>query len=188
MQADFPIILDACVLANAGVCDLYLRLGETPRLYLPRWSETILAEVKKTQTTKLKKRWPEELAVYWREEVTAAFPEAMIDGFEHLLPQLTNHEKDRHVLAAAIQAGVTVIVTFNLRDFPAEALEPWGVQAVHPQDYLMTLYSMNPAVMLAKLAAMANDRGSEIQDVLIHLGKSVPVFSRRLLEDFGNRG
>ena len=185
MQADFPIVLDACVLANSGVCDLFLRLAETPRMYLPRWSATILDEVKRTQMTKLKRPFLEELADYWREQVTEAFPEAMIEGFEHLLPQLANHQKDRHVLAAAIQGGVSVIVTFNLKDFSEATLNPWKVQAVHPQDYLLTLYSMNPGVVLAKLADIARDHDEEMQDVLIHLGKSVPSFSRRLLQDSG---
>jgi hypothetical protein len=36
MRADFKVVLDACVLANFGVCDLLLRLAERPRLYLPR--------------------------------------------------------------------------------------------------------------------------------------------------------
>src|SRR2546430_7240773 len=44
------------VLANPGLCDLFLRLAETPRLYLPRWSRTILDEVKRTQMTKLRDR------------------------------------------------------------------------------------------------------------------------------------
>ena len=156
-----------------------------PRLYLPRWSATILHEVKRTQTTKLKRPFPEELADYWRQEVAAAFPEAMISGYEHLLPQLKNDEKDRHVLAAAIQGNVTVIVSFNLKHFPDAALNPWNVQAVHPQDYLLTLYSMNPGVVLAKIADIANAHGGEMQDVLIHLGKSLPAFSRRLLQDSG---
>ncbi len=185
MQADFAIILDACVLANAGVCDLYLRLAEAPRLYLPRWSAKILDEVKRTQITKLKRPYPEELADYWREEVTAAFPEAIIEGFEHILPVLKNSEKDRHVLAAAIQGGVSVIITFNLKDFPEATLQPWKVVAVHPQDYLLTLYSMNPGVVLTKVAEIATARGQEMQDVLIHLGKSLPTFSRRLLQDSG---
>ena len=188
MQADFPVILDACVLANSGLCDLYLRLAETPRLYLPRWSAAILDEVKRTQTTKLKRPFTPALADYWRQEVTAAFPEALVDGFEHLVALLGNHEKDRHVLAAAIQGGVSVIVTFNLRHFPSTALQPWKVVAVHPQDYLLTLYSMSPAIVLNKLAAIATDHGEEMQDVLIHLGRSVPSFSRRLLQDSGACG
>lgn len=185
MQADFPVILDACVLANAGVCDLFLRLAETPRLYLPRWSAVILDEVKRTQMTKLKRPYPEDLANHWRQEVITAFPEAEIKGFEHLLPQLANSEKDRHVLAAAIQGGVTVIVTFNLRDFPPMALQPWRVVAEHPQDYLLTLYSMNPGVVLGKLAEITADRSEEMEDVLIRLGKSVPAFSRQALRDLG---
>jgi len=64
MQADFPIILDACVLANSGICDLFLRLAEKPRLYLPRWSGMILDEVKRTQMNKLKRPFPEDLADY----------------------------------------------------------------------------------------------------------------------------
>ncbi len=42
MNADFPVILDACVLANQRITDLLLRLAETPRLFLPRWSKQIL--------------------------------------------------------------------------------------------------------------------------------------------------
>lgn len=55
MQADFKVVLDACVLANAGLYDLFLRLAEPPRLYLPLWSQEILDEVHRTQTTKLKR-------------------------------------------------------------------------------------------------------------------------------------
>ena len=62
MRADFKVVLDACVLANFGVCDLLLRLAEPPRLYLPVWSARILDETHRTHTTKLKKPWPAELA------------------------------------------------------------------------------------------------------------------------------
>lgn len=43
MHADFPVVLDTCVLANYAVCDLVLRLAEPPRLYLPRLFQQILA-------------------------------------------------------------------------------------------------------------------------------------------------
>ena len=188
MHSDFPVILDACVLANAGLCDLYLRLAEPPRLYLPLWSEAILDEVHRTQTTKLKRPYPPALADHWRREVTRAFPEACVQRWQSLLPAMTNDAKDRHVLAAAVKAQTSVIVTFNLRDFPLAALQPHGIEAVHPQAYLLTLYSMNPAVVVAKLAAMARDQETEIQDVLIHLGKSVPRFSAQILEDMGQPG
>lgn len=188
MHSDFPVILDACVLANGRLCDLYLRLAEPPQLYLPLWSEEILNEVHRTQTAKLKKPYPPERADEWRSAVTRAFPEACVEGWESLVPAMTNEEKDRHVLAAAVKAKVSVIVTFNLKHFPVAALQPLGIEAVHPQDYLLTLWSMHPAVVVSKLLAMARDQCRELEDVLIHLGKSVPRFSSQILEDMGQPG
>ncbi|HMJ91826.1 MAG TPA: PIN domain-containing protein [Candidatus Acidoferrum sp.] len=166
MHADFPVVLDACVLANPGVCDLFLRLAEPPRLYLPRWSRKIFDEVHRVQTTKLPKPFPPELADHWRREVTKHFPEAFIEGYEPIEPQMGNHEKDRHVLAAAVHGHAFLIVTFNLRDFPLDAISRWNVEAKHPQDYLLTLYSMSPTIVVAKLAAIALDRGIDIQEVV----------------------
>ena len=54
MNADFPVVLDACVLANQRVTDLLLRLAETPRLYVPKWSAKIPAETDRTLLNVLK--------------------------------------------------------------------------------------------------------------------------------------
>ena len=54
MRADFKVVLDACVLANYGVANLLLLLAEKPRLYLPLWSEEILAETYRTQVGKFR--------------------------------------------------------------------------------------------------------------------------------------
>ena len=61
--ANYKVVLDACVLANHGVCDLFLRLAERPRLYTPVWSARILEETNRTHKAKL--AWPEELADHW---------------------------------------------------------------------------------------------------------------------------
>jgi hypothetical protein len=66
MRADYPVLLDACVFAHQGVCDLFLRLAERPRLFVPYWSEAIPAEVKCTQVKKL--GWPPELADYFQQQ------------------------------------------------------------------------------------------------------------------------
>lgn len=186
-QANFKVVLDACVLANARVCDLYLRLAEGPRLYLPRWSSEILDEVRRTQTTKLKKPYSAELADYWREEVIGTFPEALIEGYEHLVPLMANHAKDRHVLAAAVREQASLIVTFNLKDFPPEACEPWKVCVEHPEEYLLTLYSLSPAVVVARLADMAKNQQTDIESTLLHLGKSVPRFAQHVLAEIRAR-
>jgi hypothetical protein len=58
MRADFPIILDANILAESATSDLFLRLSEEPRLVSPRWTEEIWEEARRTMVVRL--GWPEE--------------------------------------------------------------------------------------------------------------------------------
>ncbi len=171
-RTDFRVLLDACVLAPANICDLLLSLAEAPRLYLPFWSEDILAEVRRTQLFKL--NWPEHLADFWQKEVRRSFPEARVEGYEPLIASCQNHEKDRHVLAAAIKAGAGLIVTSNIRHFPAKSLEPWGIAVTDPASYLITLYTMEAGVVVAKLVAIAERRKKAPQEVLALLDGNSP--------------
>lgn len=181
MKADYRIFLDACVLANFGVCDLLLRLSERPRLIVPHWSADVLAEVRRTQVEKL--GWSEELADSFAAAMREAFPAAEIGNYESLLASLGNEPKDRHVLAAAIRGNCPLILTFNLKHFPEEALRPWNIGASHPQDYLLVLYEMEPKQVTAVLGEIAGKRNLEMEDVLIRLGKTLPKFSQQLLDD-----
>jgi len=181
MRADFRVVLDACVLANFGVANLLLLLAEKPRLYLPVWSEEILAETRRTQETRLS--WPVELAESFGSEMRRVFPESLAEGFSHLLGDCANDEKDRHVLACAIQSKAEIILTFNLRHFPENALKPWGVKALHPQDYLLTLFALEPLHVMHQLGGIAEKRGCTLADHLIDLGKFLPAFSARLLDE-----
>jgi len=56
---------------------------------------------------------------------------------------------DRHVVAVAIASNTPVIVTLNLSDFPAEALQPHGIEAVHPDDFVIRLYEEAPEALVA---------------------------------------
>ena len=185
MRADYRVFLDACVLANYGVCNLLLRLGERSRLILPRWSGEVLAEVHRTHTERL--GWPSDLAASFQAEIRRAFPDAEVSGYEALVPQMTNDPKDRHVLAAAIRGDCPLILTFNRKHLPALSLSPWGVKTSHPQDYLIVLYEMEPKVLVAVLGEIAGQRQIEIEDVLIRLGKVPPSFSQRILDSLGGQ-
>lgn len=55
---------------------------------------------------------------------------------------------DRHVLAAAICAGAQFIVTFNLRDFSADTLAGFGIEAVHPDTFLEQQFESNEGLMV----------------------------------------
>jgi hypothetical protein len=181
MRADYRVFLDACVLANQGVCDLLLRLSERPRLIVPHWSEQVLAEVRRTHQEVL--AWPPHLVESFQQEIQRAFPEASVSGYDAILPLPTNDEKDRHVLAAAVRGDCPLILTFNLKHFPAESLAPWSIEAMHPQEYLLVLYEMDAKQVAGCLGEIAGRRKLEIQDVLIRLGKTLPRFSQRLLDD-----
>jgi hypothetical protein len=62
---------------------------------------------------------------------------------------------DRHVVAAAIESGASLIVTSNIRDFPAKALKPFGLRSRAPDAFLMDLHA---AVGEAIIAVAANAR------------------------------
>jgi predicted nucleic acid-binding protein len=71
--------------------------------------------------------------------------DALVVGYEKLIPKLTlPDENDRHVLAAAVCGKAQVIVTMNLKDFPAEVLEKYGMEAQHPDEFVLRLLDLAP--------------------------------------------
>jgi hypothetical protein len=73
-------------------------------------------------------------------------PESLVEGYEGFVSSLALPDQDdRHVLAAAIAAKASVIVTFNLADFPKAVLAPFRVRALHPDAFLVSLLNREPA-------------------------------------------
>jgi hypothetical protein len=74
-----------------------------------------------------------------------AFPEALVRGYEARITSLHLPDVgDLHVLAAAIETGADLIVTFNLRDFPADVLRRHGLLAVDPDTLVSEFLVQNP--------------------------------------------
>jgi hypothetical protein len=90
----------------------------------------------------------------------AHFGEAWISGYESLIPRMTNDEKDRHVVAAAVRGEAAIILTLNLRHFRPEHLAMWGVRALHPQYFLIEIFRQEQAVVMTKLEQQAADRAA----------------------------
>lgn len=173
-----PVVLDACVLVPQSLCDLLLRLAEEPRLYRPVWTEEIMEEAHRALTQRIPKQWPKASADRWRAAITSAFPEAEVSPPMALIAKATNHPGDRHVLAAAIEAGAKEIVTSNLRHFRPEALAPWKIRALSPDEFLLELYSLNPAHVMHKVDRMSG-RDPERRTLKL-LKKHVPAFVARI--------
>jgi hypothetical protein len=109
------VVLDACVLIPMPLADTLLRLASDPRLYLPKWTDHIMAEVSRNLQENF--GLSAEQTAYRESEIRRHFGEAWVEGYEDLIPSMTKHEKDRHVLAAAVRCGAETIVTYNLKDF-----------------------------------------------------------------------
>lgn len=86
---------------------------------------------------------PPAQTVHLVHETGLYFADAWIEDYDPLIPTMTNHPKDRHVLAAAVRTGAQTIVTFNLKDFPEASLTPWNVEAQSPDDFLVHQYHLD---------------------------------------------
>ena len=76
----------------------------------------------------------------------------MVTGYEHLKSGLKLPDsKDLHVLAAAIQCGAQHIITDNIRDFPATALEAHDIEAIEADEFLARTFDLYNAEAMAVL-------------------------------------
>lgn len=142
----FVVVYDACVLYPAPLRDLLMRLA-TSGLYAAHWTEEIHDEWTRNllnNRPELAKALPRTVKLMNR-----AVPDALVTGHEPLIPALELPDPDdRHVLAAAIRAGAQLIVTFNLKDFPADTLAGFGIEAVHPDTFLEQQFELNEGLVL----------------------------------------
>lgn len=143
----FSVVFDACVLYPAPLRDLLMHL-EMTHLFRARWTERIHDEWTRSVLARRSDLNPAQLR-RTRELMNTAVPDGRVQGYEYLIDGLQlPDEDDRHVLAAAIRSHSSVIVTFNLKDFPAAALAPYDVEAQHPDEFIAHLYDLNPALVL----------------------------------------
>lgn len=174
MRSDYPVMLDACVLLPMPLADTLLRMAETPRLYVPKWSDEILREVTRNLVGKWKRT--EEQARKREDALRTHFPEALVSGYERLVPTMTNDEKDRHILAAAVASGTKLIVTYNSKDFSRESREPYDVACQGPSTFLMGLYDLDPGIVVQKLSEQAHNINQSLEALLLKLRINVPGF------------
>jgi hypothetical protein len=150
----FVVLYDACVLYPAPLRDLLVRLANTG-VVRARWSAAILDECFRNILENRPELKPEALQ-RTRELMTRAVPDCMVTGFEQLTDGLVLPDADdRHVLAAAIRAGAQAIVTFNLDDFPAERLQPYNIEAKHPDEFVIDTIDLSPGRVAAVIAEQA---------------------------------
>lgn len=180
-MARFSALLDACVLVPIALADTLLRLAEAD-LYRPLWSDSILDEMV-SAIGDIHPGLADGPARKRAATMNHAFDDASVRGWEPLVSGIVlPDEDDRHVVAAAIRGQADLIVTANLSDFPATALEPLGLEAQSPDDFLLNQLDLDPDIVIRALHAQAaaTQRPAITLDALLdHLIRcGVPQFAR----------
>lgn len=139
----FVVVYDACVLYPAPLRDLLMWLANTG-LFAARWSDQIQDEWVRNLAAKRP-----EIAEQLSRTVALmnqAVPDAVVTGHEPLIEALTLPDPDdRHVLAAAIRVGAQLIITNNLKDFPGDYLATFGIEPVHPDEFIVQQFDLHEA-------------------------------------------
>ncbi len=170
----------------ASLRDTLLRLAEI-ELFDPHWSDRILEEVRRNvveSRTDINETDMDRLAA----AMNGAFEDALVDGaaIAQVEDSMENDPKDRHVLAAAVVSHANSIVTSNVRDFPPQACEPYGVTVTTADEFLCVLFEMASEGVrdsVIRQAAALQDPPHTAAEVLDHLERTgAPSFAERVRE------
>lgn len=146
----FTVLVDACVLYPAPLRDLVMHLALVD-LFRAKWTDQIHEEWIRNVLVQRPDLTHEKLD-RTRTLMNAHVRDALVTGYEPLTDGLTLPDPDdRHVLAAAIRCGADLILTFNLKDFPAANLAPFEIEAQHPDTFLLHQFSLDQSKVLIAL-------------------------------------
>jgi len=162
-SSKFICVLDTCVLHPLHVRDLLFWFA-AHQLYKPKWSHhifdewRILLERQGLSEDKRRKR------ISFAEK---AFPDALVENYEAIIPTLSElpDEKDRHVVAAAIKTNANLIVTNNLKHFPNDYLQQFGLYAKGADDFLADMIDLHPETAVSAFRDMVIGRKNPPIDI-----------------------
>jgi len=141
-------IYDANILYPAPLRDLFIRIAQAG-LVQAKWTEEVHDEWIRNVLKNNPQLSAERLA-RTRSLMNDAVRDCLVTNYEDLIDTISLPDADdRHVLAAAIRSKAHVIVTFNLKDFPSEIISRFGIEAQHPDDFLVSLFELAPIQVCA---------------------------------------
>jgi hypothetical protein len=144
-------VFDACILYPFHLRNIVVQAA-VDRLVEARWTDEIHDEWVRNLAADAPSI-PFERLRTTRRLMNDALPAARVGGYEALIPGVNLPDSgDRHVVAAAVVAGASVILTWNLRDFPARELKKFGLRRETPDAFLADLYEKVPDLMIGSLA------------------------------------
>ena len=146
MARAYTAFFDANIFFGASLRSLIMELAQS-KSFRARWSQ----DVHREWINSVAEKRGIDLAILanTQAQMDAAVPDCLVTGYESLIAGLSLPDPDDwHVLAAAIKVRASVIVTFNLADFPAGTLEKYRLAALHPDEFLLGLEKSTTGVLV----------------------------------------
>jgi len=150
----YTALLDANVLYSVAISDAMMEVAATG-IYAAKWSKAIDDEW--VRTLAKNRNRPESDFHPRRDLMHDACPDWEVpeEGWKLIEPCLSLPDlNDRHVLAAAVAGHADSIVTINIKHFPSSILDPLGITALHPDEFLLQQLQLEPLVVLPAFKAM----------------------------------
>ena len=164
-------LLDANVLYPAPMRDILVQLANDD-LFRAKWTADIQCEWIEALIRNEPHRDRRKLE-RTRERMDSETRDALVTGYESLIDGLKLPDPDdRHVLAAAIVSCCDVIVTQNLKDFPQEALDPYGIEVQRSDDFLahhLDLFPRKARESVRKVRLRLKNPSYTVEDYLANL-------------------
>jgi predicted nucleic acid-binding protein len=130
------VVYDSCVLYPFHLRNLLIQCA-VDRLVEARWTDEIHQEWMRSLAADRPGLTVERLRAT-RDLMKSVLPEADVAGYAPHIPEIELPDPDdRHVVAAALAGGASLIVTWNLRHFPAKELARYGLGRQAPDDLLI---------------------------------------------------
>jgi predicted nucleic acid-binding protein len=171
------------------IADTLLRLARQG-IFRPFWSEQILAEVARTLSSNRFGIAP-PLVEKRINVMKAHFPEAMVHSIDDIsLNVALPDPDDAHVLAAAVIAGADAIVTVNLRQFPVNVCDRYGLEILDPDTFLINQFDLDPELVCNELLGQSfamRIPPVPLHDLLDRLRVMAPRFVKMVEDGPGDR-
>lgn len=154
----FTALIDACSLAGTLRRNLLLSLAEA-EFFRIRWSARILDETEAAIGKILDARGYADAADRARRAraaMEAAFEEASVGALDGMMAAAAGFPDpdDAHVLAAALKTQAAVIVTENLKDFPAGVVAPLNIDVRSADAFIADTIDLDPGRAVAAIRRM----------------------------------
>lgn len=157
----FTAVLDTNVIYPVIIRDLLFWFAYY-EMYTPKWSNHIFDEWKNVME---RKGVSSEDAAKRVQKANLAFPDALVQQYEDLIKNLVlPDKKDCHVLAAAIKANAHLIVTNNIKHFPEEILNNFGIKAKTADDFLTDLIDLDGETAVEAFKEMVLNKRNPAMD------------------------